>query len=262
MIDRHMSILEHLLRLRASVLRASVFTIIMLVLALWYYQEILTFFNEPVLRLFEEANVQGGPISTRLTEVWSLAARIGFLIAVTASIPFYIVEVALYLRPALKPSERVYVFLLPPPVILLFAAGCVFAYYVLVPSFFKFLLTFSAGLEGIDIRPSISSTIGLTVSFMFWMGILFQTPILMLIGSKMGLVTFSDLASRWRWAVLIAFIFGAIITPTADPITQVLAAMPLVVLYGVGLVLMKIAERGQSQEDKEQKTILNSSTAV
>ena len=253
MTDRPMTPLRHIGEIRVRVLRVSILTLAILLVAFWYYQEILSFFTVPVQMLFKEADVEGGLVVLRFTEAWSVAARIAFLAALAGSLPFYILEIALYLRPALKPAERKYVFLFPPSVLVLFAGGAAFAYYVLVPSFFGFLLSFSAGLEGVELRPSVNSTVGLIISFMFWMGILFQTPIIMLLMSKIGLVTFKDMARRWRWAVLLAFVFGAAITPTVDPVTQVLAALPMVVLYGLGLLLMKLSER-KGPNKMENKT--------
>ena len=77
---------------------------------------------------------------------------------------------------------------------------------------------------------------------MFWMGIIFQIPLIMFLLGSLKIITYKTLSKYRRWVILISFILGAIITPTVDPITQITVALPMILLFEVGLILIKFSE--------------------
>ncbi|MDP6714779.1 MAG: twin-arginine translocase subunit TatC, partial [SAR202 cluster bacterium] len=85
----------------------------------------------------------------------------------------------------------------------------------------------------------------LLLSLLFWMGIIFETPVIIFFLAKIGIVTPSFLARQRRWALIGSFVLGAIITPTFDPINQTFVAVPIIVLYEIGILLAKLAYRGR-----------------
>ena len=128
--------------------------------------------------------------------------------------------------------------------LLAFAAGAAFGYLVLIPPAINFLINFGGEIAEPTVR--ISSYINLMTMLLFWMGIVFETPLVMLILARFGVVSAAGFA-RWRrhW-IVVAFILGALITPTFDPINQSLVAIPLIILYEVGILLSKLARRKPS----------------
>ena len=105
----------------------------------------------------------------------------------------------------------------------------------------KFLLTFGSNVATPMIR--IGNYINLMLSLLFWMGIVFELPIILFFLSRIGVVSPEFLARNRRWAIVIAFVLGAIITPTLDPINQAFVAGPIIVLYEVGVLLSKVGAR-------------------
>ena len=122
-----------------------------------------------------------------------------------------------------------------------FVAGAAFGYRILFPPAINFLLSF--GSEIATPMPRIGTYVNLMLSLLFWMGIVFETPLVLYFLSRIGVVTSEWLAKRRRYAVVVAFILGAIITPTFDPINQTFVAVPIIVLYEAGVWLAKLGGR-------------------
>ena len=154
----------------------------------------------------------------------------------------------MFFRPGMKQSERKYIYFLVPGALVMFAAGATFAYLILIPRLFEFMLRFQGNLAVPNI--TISNMISLMISIIFWLGIIAEIPIVMFLLAKIGLLTSGWLRTKRRWMILIAFVFGAIVTPT-DPVSQVIVAVPVMILFEVGIQLVKVAERGQAEPDAE-----------
>ena len=88
---------------------------------------------------------------------------------------------------------------------------------------------------------------GLMISLLFWMGVVFEIPIVLFFLARLGVVTSGMLSRNRKWAVVGAFILGAIITPTLDPVNQILVALPIIVLYEFGIILSKLGTRIRSR---------------
>lgn len=236
-----MPFLAHLNELRSRMLRVAIVVVLFVILALLFYRQILDVFTAPVNTLISAG---GGELSAlRLTEPWTVAARISILVGLSFGWPVFVFEISRFLIPGLKPNERVYVWITAPLATLLFAAGAAFAYFVLTPFLFRFLIRFGNNISGLSLSPSLESTIGLLVNLMFSMGIVFQLPLVMFALAKIGLVKHAQFARSRRWAVVLAFFAGAALTPTVDPLTQLLVALPIIVLFELGIVLIRITTR-------------------
>ena len=140
-------------------------------------------------------------------------------------------------------------FLFMPGALLAFCCGIAFAYYVLTPRALPFLLTFGGGVADPLIR--ISNLVDVMLRLLFWMGLAFETPVIMYLLGQLGIVT-ARMFSRFRkYWVVIAFILGAIITPTFDPLNQTLVAAPLLALYELGIFLAWLAGRSRRKTSNE-----------
>ena len=152
----------------------------------------------------------------------------------------------MFVAPGLTPRERRYLYALMPASLLAFLAGAAFGYFILIPPMVDFLLNFGGDIASAQIR--ISSYISLMLTLLFWMGIVFETPIVLFFLSKIGVVTPEFLARQRRYAIVAAFILGAAITPTFDPINQSLVAVPIIVLYEVGIWLSRLGRLGRKRK--------------
>ena len=136
-------------------------------------------------------------------------------------------------------------YILMPVSILVFIMGALFGYFVLFPPAVRFLLTFGSEIATPMIR--IGNYVGLMISLLFWMGVVFEIPIVLFFLARLGVVTSGMLSRNRKWAVVGAFILGAIITPTLDPVNQILVALPIIVLYEFGIILSKLGTRIRSR---------------
>ena len=119
--------------------------------------------------------------------------------------------------------------------------GVAFGYYVLTPPALTFLLTFGNDVATPLIK--VSNIVNVMVRLLFWMGISFETPIILYMLARLGLVSVRGLSRFRRFWLIIAFLLAAIITPTFDPFNQALVAVPLLALYEVGILLARLARK-------------------
>ena len=147
----------------------------------------------------------------------------------------------MFASPGLEKREKIYLWILIPSSLTLFLLGAAFGYWILFPPMIKFLLTFGSDIASPFIK--IGNYTNIMISLLFWMGLIFETPLIMFFLSKIGVVNHNILRKYRRHTIVIAFVLGAIITPTIDPITQSLVALPIIIMYEAGIWLSWIAKR-------------------
>ena len=238
MNDNSMPVMAHLTEIKRRLLRVAVVASIFIAVALANFQLIFNRFTADARELIEAAG--GDIVQLTLTEAWVAAAKLSVMVGLTAALPYFLWEVSRFLRPGLKANERKYVYFLIPGAGISFAIGAIFAYLILIPRLFAFMLYFQGNLA----IPTITaaSVVSMSVGIIFWLGTIFELPIVMFLLAKIGILTSVWLKTKRRWMILIAFIFGAAVTPT-DPISQVIVAIPVILLFEIGMLLVKLAER-------------------
>lgn len=180
------------------------------------------------------------PVFLQPTEMFITTFKVCLLGGVTLGLPVIIYEVIAFIWPALiYEQERRWVYLIVPFASVFFAGGVLFCYFFLLPFALKYLLTFGGGIA--VAMPSIGSIISFITNLMFWMGVVFETPLVVFFLAKLKIVSYQKLKSFWKYAVLVAFIVGAVITPTPDPFNQALVAVPIFLLYLLGVLLARFA---------------------
>ena len=239
MNDRSLPVSQHLTELRRRVTWSAASVLVTTGIAFAFHRQILRLLMEPAKRFESIPNQQ--PIFTDMTEFIGVATKTSLLVGIFAALPFVLFQVVLFVAPGLKTRERVYLYALLPTSLLVFLLGSAFGYLVLFPPAINFLLTFGSDVATPYIR--LSSYVNLILSLLFWMGILFQTPLVLFFLSRIGVVNYRWLAGKRRIAVVVAFILGALITPTFDPVNQALVAVPIIVLYEVGIWLARLGGR-------------------
>ncbi|MBI2865992.1 MAG: twin-arginine translocase subunit TatC, partial [Chloroflexi bacterium] len=143
--------------------------------------------------------------------------------------------------PGLTPREQRFLYALLPAAFLAFAAGAAFAYFVLVPPALRFLLSWGGDIARPQIR--IGNYVNVVTTLVFWVGVVFEMPLVVAFLARLGVISHRTLWRFQRWAIVLAFVLGAIITPTFDPINQSLVALPLIVLYQVSILLAWLLRR-------------------
>ena len=239
-----MSFHEHITELRRRVMYSSIAVLVTTIIAFVFHEQVLSLLMQPAQGF---TNIPSGkPIYTDLTEFISTAMKASLLVGLFAALPFVLFQMVMFVSPGLSPSERRYLYGLIPAVIIAFILGAAFGYRVLFPPAIHFLLSFGSDIATPYIR--IGNYVSLMISLLLWMGVVFETPIVLFFLSRIGIVTPQQLGRQRRYAVVVAFILGALITPTFDPINQTLVALPIIVLYEVGIWLAKFGARQRDRQ--------------
>ena len=236
--DRARPLREHLEELRWRLLLCVVTLLVGAGISLAFFRKLIDFLLVPAE---DHLSVTGAPIFTEVTELIGVTVKVGLLGGLVLALPMLVYQAIMFVAPGLTSRERRWTVGLLPGALLCFVAGAAFAYYVLLPPIMNFLLTFGEDIATPMIR--IGNYISVVVTLIFWMGLVFETPLVMFMLAKIGVVSPGTLARGRRFAVVMAFILGAMITPTFDPLNQALVAAPLIILYEVGIWLSKLARR-------------------
>jgi sec-independent protein translocase protein TatC len=209
----------------------------------WFYHEgIFLFLLAPAEGSLSPFG--GAPVFTAPTAMMgatiSLAMRGGAL----AAVPIMVVSVYTLVRPALPDAQHRFILLFFAATLLCFLAGGTFAYFVMLPTGLGFLLNFGDGIAVPLI--TINEYLDLMMSMMFWLGVVFEIPVAMYLLAKTNIVSYRRMQSLRKFVPVSAFILSAIITPTFDAFNQTLVAVPIILLYELGLFCAWVAhpERG------------------
>ena len=232
-----------MLELRKRVTRAVLAVLVCTGVAVVFHERILRLLMEPARQFVDSPNQAA--IFTELTEFIGAVMKVSMLVGIFASLPFILYQVVMFAAPGLSPSEKRYLYVLLPITLIAFVSGSAFGYLVIFPPMVRFLLGFGAELATPFI--SIGKYIDLMVRLLFAMGLIFEMPIITFFLSKIGVVTPEFLSRQRRYALVVAFIMGAIITPTFDPFNQSLVAAPIIVMYELSILLARLARRGRKR---------------
>lgn len=244
---RELTLIEHLTELRRRVFFSLIALLVGAVVAFYFWTDIVEILKRPA----QEINDGEGVIliATQVTELLSTSVKVSLVGGFILALPVILYQVVRFVAPGLTPPERRYLFLFMPGALLAFCGGLLFAYYVLTPRALPFLLTFGDGVADPLIR--ISNLVDVMLRLLFWMGLAFETPVIMYLLGQLGIVS-ARMFSRFRkYWVVIAFTLGAIITPTFDPLNQTLVAAPLLALYEVGIFLAWLAGRSRRKASSD-----------
>ncbi|MEE9201601.1 MAG: twin-arginine translocase subunit TatC [Dehalococcoidia bacterium] len=205
-------------------------------------------------RIFHALLIPAGgikPVFIDVTEMLSTYFKVALMGGFTIGLPVFLYELVMFIAPGLTPREKRYLYWMLPMATLLFVGGALFSYFIFLPPALDFLLHFGEDIATPQIR--IGNYISVVTRLMVGTGVVFETPLAMLFLAKMGLVSYRTLARGRRWAVVMAFVVGAIITPTMDPVNQTLIAVPVMVLYELGIWLVRLLAPGPAAEPVEAK---------
>jgi len=242
--DKRLPVKSHLLELRSRLTWSVLVVIACTAVSFIFHQPILSVLMSPAEGFSEMPT--GKPIYTDLTEFIGVAIRVSLLGGVILSFPFILFQVVRFISPGLSGQEKKYLYLLIPGALTAFFLGGMFGYKIIFPPAVKFLLSFGADVATPYIR--IGNYTSLMVTLLFWMGLVFETPIVAFFLSKIGVVTPDFMARNRRYAIVVAFIIGAVITPTFDPVNQALVALPVIVMYEIGILLARVGYSGDKSK--------------
>lgn len=236
--EKRLTFMGHLQELRSCLFRSVIALLVALPISFFLARYIFEFLTRPAPGI--------ELIYTEVAEMLSTYIKVTLYAAFALTLPFIVYQAVMFIRPALTRRERMYVYILLPSVFLLFLIGAAFAYFVLLPPALKFLLTFGGEIAQPMIK--VGNYISVLTQLIFWIGIVFEIPLVMFFLAKIGILRPEWLSKYRKVFYIIAFILGGIITPTMDPINQSLVAVPIIILYEAGILLAKLARRKKAEE--------------
>jgi sec-independent protein translocase protein TatC len=227
-----MSLMEHLKELRTRLMWIIGTMLVGTVFALFFAEPIIQFIIQPL------TDIGVTPQAIGPTDTIGVWFKVCFTAGASIAMPVIVYQVIAFVSPGLYPHEKRALLLTLPGIMLLFLLGAAFAFYLLIPAAVDFL----QGFLGSVIRQdwTIERYIGFITRLVFWMGVAFETPLVVAFLARAGLITGQKLLGFWRHSIVIAAIVAAAITPTVDPVNMTIVMGPLIVLYflSVGLAYL------------------------
>jgi len=229
--ERQMSILEHLEEFRRGLIKSVIALLVTTLFSLIFTSRFLKILTLPM------GNLQ--PIFLRPTEMVITYFKIALICGVALAMPVIIYQFVLFILPALKPKEKRYLYIIVPGATISFVIGLLFAYFALLPFAIRYLLSFGGDIA--RAQWTIGEYIGFVTTILLWIGVAFETPLVIFFLAKVGIVTPAMLSRYRKYAILAAAVIAAIITPTPDPFNMMIVMVPLYLLYEAGALLAKLA---------------------
>lgn len=169
-----------------------------------------------------------------------LQFKASFFLAILFSIPVIFYHLWKFIVPALTPSEKKAGIFIMLAAFLLFPTGAIFAYYVLRFALY-FLISFS--FSGLEPRIDVMKYLGFVITMMLAMGCVFEFPLAAMFLGKLGLISSKKMNNYRKYSIVLIVIFSAVITPSPDPVSMILVAIPLTILYEISIYLVRIVEK-------------------
>jgi sec-independent protein translocase protein TatC len=236
MDERKISLLGHIGELKKRLFRSALAVVITTAGSFFFANQIFAFLKAPA------GNTS--LIFIEMTEFIGTYMKVCLVSGLILAMPFITYQLIMFIAPALRPPEKKMLYLVMPWIIIMFAGGALFGYYVLIPPAARFLIGFGSDFATPKIR--IGSYIEFVSRLLLAIGLVFELPVVTTFLAKIGIISSRWLANKRKIAIIGAFIVAAVITPTPDPINQTLVAVPLIILYEACIWLAKLVEKRKS----------------
>lgn len=245
--DKKIPLVQHLTELRDTILHCVIAILIVFLAIFPFANSIYEFIATPIINVLpKQANIIAiGVISPFLTPL-----KMSLILAVYIAMPFLLYKIWRYIAPALYKQEKQLVAPLVISSTLLFYTGLVFAYYIVFPVVFDFLT--SIGPSIVTISPDIQYYLDFVLKLSFAFGVAFEVPVATVLLLITGATTTAKLKKNRPYFIIIAFIIGMLLTPP-DIISQTLIAIPMWLLFEVGILYFNIFHRTKIKEKQAQK---------
>lgn len=243
-VFEEMTLQEHLVEVRNRLMR-----IVIVILPLFIFG--FLFASKVLVEIKDKANATQGLDVRSPTDPLTLTFKIAMYIALSIGMPVIVYQIVAFLSPGLTRKEKRILYTSLPFVSILFISGAAYGYFVAAPRALYFLSTWNSG--AFNWQPDGPETISFFLTLMLGLGISFQLPVIMFILAKIGIVT-PRLMRKWRkYSILLIAVAAAVITPSTDPINMMVVAIPLYVLYEVGIVILSVFAKTSLRDFGEQR---------
>ena len=241
-----MSFLDHLDELRRRLIRAFIALGVGLLICLGFIDPIFDFIMQPLADVLPDG---GTLIYTDATEMFFLRLKMAALAGLMVATPVVMSQLWLFVAPGLYAHEKRFAIPFVGLATFFFIGGVLFAHYILFPVAWGFFASFGAESEYVAFTPRLQPAFALYVRLVLACGVVFQLPTVVFFLARMGVASPRFLLRNFKYAVLLIFIFAAIITPTPDPVTMTFMAGPMLMLYLLSIGIAWVFQKRRSDEE-------------
>jgi len=238
---REQPFMSHLLELRDRLMRSVLAVLVLLLVLFPFGNDIYTFIAEPLMKVLPEG---ASMIATRVASPFLTPFKLSLVAAIFLAMPYLLYQLWSFIAPGLYQHEKRLALPMLASSIFLFYLGAAFAYVVVFPLVFAFLT--STAPEGVLVMTDITEYLDFVLTLFFAFGISFQVPVATVLLVLAGMATPAQLSSKRPYVIVGAFVMGMLLTPP-DVISQTLLAVPIWVLYEIGIFLSRIVARERAQ---------------
>lgn len=226
-----MSLVDHLQELRQRLIKIMITVVVAASCCYYFAADLIALITRPVGKLYY----------MHPAEAFFTYMKVSFFVGFLVTLPITLYQVWAFVLPALKTNEKKAAAFLVPASVLLFTLGLAFSYFLALPAGIAFMLGFAS--ENLQPLFSLGDYLSFVISFLLPFGFVFELPLLILVAAHFGLVGSAFLQAKRKAVLVLAFVMGAILSPTPDVFSQTLVAVPLIILYEVSYLIVRYVLR-------------------
>jgi sec-independent protein translocase protein TatC len=242
--DEKQPFMSHLEELRKRLIYCAISVGCGFVVAYFFSQRLFQLLIAPLKEVMPEGDQL---IFTNLPEMFFAYLKVAFIAGILAAAPIIFYQLWMFVAPGLYQREKKYVIPFVISSSILFVGGSLFGYFIVFPFGFKFFIGFAS--EYVKALPKVKEYLSFSVKLLFAFGLVFELPVVIFFLSRIGVVTPDILKKKRKYAILLTFALAAILTPP-DVITQCMMAGPLIVLYEIGIIVARLAQKRKVDTDE------------
>ena len=233
-VDREQPLMSHLLELRSRLVRAAVSVLVVFAVLSPFMKHIFDLLSQPLMAALPQGVKM---LSTGVVAPFFVPLKVTLFLAFLIALPYVLYQVWAFIAPGLYKREKRLIFPILASSIVMFALGMLYCYFIVFRMVFMFIAGFSP--ESVNFAPDIDAYFGFVITMFVAFGITFEVPIVVMVLNRMGVASYERMCKIRPYVIVGAFVVAAIVTPP-DVMSQCLLAVPLVVLYQVGLWCVKL----------------------